>query len=555
MRFVFQPRVRGFASFGLLALTVTCLSGCGGGGGGAGSSSSLDLSLTPSSISTEVLQGDAMTLETTARVFVDSEFSDSAFVIIRDRGSNPIMQSASVIGAGYDYRVEFRTREDLPAGRYSSSFQIDVCSSPSCSTVYASERFAYVLQVKGAANLTALTPLGAAGDWTTPEGNPGRSNYVPVTLDPARFSPRWRFNIPDFIVRTEYPWNPPPERVLSADGAIFFRTMQGTDTSPQSMLAVNEADGSLRWSQRDSAWVMEPVVANGVVYAGTSNDSVPGIRGYDLATGGIVADIAQSYSSSSTLTPADGRLLYAGQLPDQYSSHLVSMNLGTQQIDWSNDFTSPVVPLGDTLLTYTPPSPATAPNDGGLYILRASDGAVVGSIADPDIVVTGPSEAPYFRIMLIPGNTGEVLGRSSTHVALFDTTTGTRRWTAPGRHILGAGEGVTYLYRSETVHVDGLWTQRGFIDAVSNANGTTLWSWEVPRADGILVDVVFTKNIAFISTGRATYAVDLATRATVWTYPRSGELSISRNGVLYIVRGMEHEYWRQDGTIIAINLH
>ena len=39
---------------------------------------------------------------------------------------------------------------------------------------------------------------------------------------------------------------------------------------------------------------------------------------------------------------------------------------------------------------------------------------------------------------------------------------------------------------------------------------------------------------AFISTNLSTYAVDLTTHKTVWSYPVTGNLALSSNGVLYL---------------------
>ena len=47
-------------------------------------------------------------------------------------------------------------------------------------------------------------------------------------------------------------------------------------------------------------------------------------------------------------------------------------------------------------------------------------------------------------------------------------------------------------------------------------------------------EVLLTNTRFFVSTDTTTYAVDLATRLVVWSFPMSGHLALSRNGVLYI---------------------
>ena len=55
--------------------------------------------------------------------------------------------------------------------------------------------------------------------------------------------------------------------------------------------------------------------------------------------------------------------------------------------------------------------------------------------------------------------------------------------------------------------------------------------------------MALTNNLLFVSVGGgydspgATFAVDLESHLTVWSYPMSGELAIGSQGVLYIVQG------------------
>ena len=55
-----------------------------------------------------------------------------------------------------------------------------------------------------------------------------------------------------------------------------------------------------------------------------------------------------------------------------------------------------------------------------------------------------------------------------------------------------------------------------------------------------------TDNLAFVVSEKATYAIDLGTHQAVWSYPYSGTIALSDNGVLYVARS--------DGALGAINL-
>ena len=58
-----------------------------------------------------------------------------------------------------------------------------------------------------------------------------------------------------------------------------------------------------------------------------------------------------------------------------------------------------------------------------------------------------------------------------------------------------------------------------------------LWTWSPPEGTPI-GETVVTNNLLFVSTSQATYAVDLATHGTVWSYPEAGALALSSQGLL-----------------------
>jgi outer membrane protein assembly factor BamB len=59
--------------------------------------------------------------------------------------------------------------------------------------------------------------------------------------------------------------------------------------------------------------------------------------------------------------------------------------------------------------------------------------------------------------------------------------------------------------------------------------------------------VIVTRNLAFVSSESRTVAIDLGTHKAVWSYPLGGDLSISSNGVLYILG-------TNGGALAAVNL-
>ena len=67
-------------------------------------------------------------------------------------------------------------------------------------------------------------------------------------------------------------------------------------------------------------------------------------------------------------------------------------------------------------------------------------------------------------------------------------------------------------------------------------------------AGNVRMQVIVANNLVFIAGVERLYVVDLATHQQVWGYPVTGKMSISENGVLYVVP-------RDGGNLVAVNLH
>jgi outer membrane protein assembly factor BamB len=75
-------------------------------------------------------------------------------------------------------------------------------------------------------------------------------------------------------------------------------------------------------------------------------------------------------------------------------------------------------------------------------------------------------------------------------------------------------------------------------DAISEASGRLLWSWTPPASEfSFYRNVVVTKNLAFVSTDKNVYAIDLKTHQAVRQAPYPGDLAIGAGLVLRISVG------------------
>jgi len=105
----------------------------------------------------------------------------------------------------------------------------------------------------------------------------------------------------------------------------------------------------------------------------------------------------------------------------------------------------------------------------------------------------------------------------------------------------------TPAYDGTVVHVANNNPLR--VEARAEADGSLIWSWTPPAAGDtkFMSEVLLTKNLLIVSTNLSTYAIDRTTHHVAWSYPLSGNLALSPNGILYI-EGM-------GGTLTAINVH
>jgi outer membrane protein assembly factor BamB len=118
------------------------------------------------------------------------------------------------------------------------------------------------------------------------------------------------------------------------------------------------------------------------------------------------------------------------------------------------------------------------------------------------------------------------------------------------------------LFLSEPAIARGVvYTANGTqLEARRESDGILLWSWSpsetnvAPFAAGSpSPNVIVTDNLVFVSTVSNVYAIDIATRTKVWSFPCGGRIALSRNGVLYIAPliGVPTV---AEGTLTAINL-
>ncbi len=83
------------------------------------------------------------------------------------------------------------------------------------------------------------------------------------------------------------------------------------------------------------------------------------------------------------------------------------------------------------------------------------------------------------------------------------------------------------------------------LKVLDETSGQKLWLWQAPQGETLQSNIVLTDTHAFVGTQSATYCIDLAQHAMVWSTPVAGSLALDA-GHLFIAG--------QDGRLTAIAL-
>jgi hypothetical protein len=443
-------------------------------------------------------------------------------------------------------QLQFST--NLAPRTYSGAVELRLCMDLPCTSEYQNSPalLPYTITVLPAANLSPLTPLAGASDWTTFQGNAGHTGYVPVTLDPTRFNRRWKWKVPASDPAIEGVVTP----VVAADGRVHF-VVSGY-FKPSTAYALNEFDRTVAW-RHDFGTIFAvhpPAVGGGKVFMASSGHSDTFMWSFDATSGMMLSKVpfGSQWERYYAPTIVDGSVYTNG---GSYGG-MLSFRVSDGTLNWFNG----------SLLQFDQWTPAVDATHayafigGRFFALDRVSGATSYSIVDANWTFGG------YQQMSTPilAGPGTVIGINSrpffgpvrpVHLINFDTVNRSIRWSLAGTFVSepAVAKGVIYVANGAQ------------LEARSQADGSLLWSWTPnernaePFGNGSQPsNVIVTDNLLFVSTVSSTYAIDLARRNVVWTFPRGGHLALSRSGILYIaprvgVPGVE------PGTLTAINLN
>lgn len=355
-----------------------------------------------------------------------------------------------------------------------------------------------------------------ASEWTTFQGTETHSGYVPVTIDPPVFKEYW--------ITRPIPSASAVHPVVEKDGLVFASSQfYGGGTGY--VVGIDGSSGQVRWSQplpQSGYGTMPVAVGNGGVYLQTIGP--PGyFRSFDATSGS--PRFAVPYVTQWSIFRAPvviGSTVFMGC---GYQDAICAQRTSDGSTVWS---------AGGT---YMEGWTATV-GDGLVYldegekigVFRASDGGLVFEMPNPYDAGGRITESA-----LALGSDNDLLSIRAWRFYAFDLVRKQALWRVDGNFTgsVTVGNGVAYA------------TSETRLEAHSEADGSLLWSW-APTEGPPVGSTILTKNLLFVSSAEATYAIDVASHRTVWSYPAGGgQISLGKAGTLFIAL---------NGSLVAIRL-
>jgi hypothetical protein len=490
------------------------------------------VTVSPTSVSRMVASGTAVSVALSA-VSVDFTFSGTLYAKAGD-GSGVFAPAVTVTKTNSGYTLALTVSKTLAPGHYSGSVTLSLCSDSACAQPEPVPSVAVPFGIDVLSSnspwlgdhLTTLSPWSAVADWTMFQGNAAHTGYVPVDVDPNQFSTRWR--VPAFPAADSSYIHMP----AMAGGELFI-------SGGNILYARRESDGTLVWQHDFSGLafpsVNPPSVANGVVYVAAGQQTSTYMFGFNAADGTLLFQSPMSSQWEHYLAPTvgpQGIYTNAGEYGGLYAFSPSGQQRFFASMGQTSEWTAAVD--ASHVYAYTNGEPGTGGSGGGLTVLDPDTGAVQAFITDPTFV-----NASYeIRGSPVLGAPGSVFAANYANSSLdgsgsgdtlldFDLALNSIAWRIAGDYPS------TPAYNAGVLYVANNNPRR--LEARAEADGSLLWFWTPEGGDtGFVSEVLLTNNMILVSTDVAIYAIDTTSHQAVWSYPLSGRLALSQNGILYI---------------------
>gem|GEM_PF-1470534 len=353
----------------------------------------------------------------------------------------------------------------------------------------------------------------AYASWTTYQGNPSHTGYVPLTLT-SNFSERWVQPLNSTSL----------DPVTAADGMVFV-SKAGYGNNNQ-LFAVTAEDGQIIWN-KDLGYnnsVNPLAYNNGILYVQAGhNSSDDYLRAYTAATGEqIFQSLHSTRSEYCAPTIYDGNVyINGGEDAGVYTfDGVTGEQLWSIELDDENKWTHAV--NEDYVFAFKPIR---------LTAINRQTGAEEFTISHPCPSCSGSSE----ELAPVLGSQKDVIAVYSGRLFSFDLIAKNVKW-----EIARDFDGQPSVANGKVYAISA-----GALTVRNEHDGAQLWTWEPPDGGILEGTLVVTDSHIFASTYSATYAIDLGTHEQVWTYAAGGKLALSEE-TLYIAEN--------SGSLAAIDV-
>jgi len=501
------------------AIAALLVSACGGGGGGgdptptptATTSPPPTVTLSATSAVVRISEGETASLG--FDVAVGGLAGRPAFGDVRIDDSRVRLDQSSGHGSA-NIQVRLETVDFPAGGRTQSNVTFRLCEDASCNNVYP-----------GTTRTFAVDLTVTLEDWAMFQRNAAHTGYVAASYNPADFATLWEWSALE---------GSQPRAVSAEAGTIYVS--EGEDFEPgldpnDRLTAFNSTTGAIRW-QRDmdnNHDISGPTLGDGKLYLtiiGRSNINTLAL--VDSQTGAVTA--TNTFASQLETYPQP--TLFENQVfvaAGYYGGEVYAFNATSGAKQWQMFGTSGVTGgqavAADANYVYYYDGPA-------LTLFNRSTGAIVRSLDNPFDANSGAYA--WHSAMILDGEGGAFgFGQKRTWpyigktLVRFDVEGGTGpRWNTGLQYFAHPALADSRIYAlNETGRV---------IHAIDTATGEIKDGLPVPGTSALRYNVVATPNLLFASTLTDVYAIDRATRATVWTAPTGGMLAITPDNLLVV---------------------
>lgn len=337
--------------------------------------------------------------------------------------------------------------------------------------------------------------------WGNAQGGPDHTGYTPWDLDESNFAVRWNKVFPDV---------PQLHGAAAGDGKVFVSS--DSYYGNQRVYGLASDSGELLWEKAydDISSLNAPAYGDGKVYFQTGGHGDSFVRGVNAVTGELAFATAYSNQWSRYLAPTlfDGQLYMAGG----YYGGMYSHNAETGDQNW---FTNTAQYDG-----FTP-----AVDERYVYAFITDFAAYDRLTGELAYRIDFPNfnwRGYDVGVATVHTGLGNAVAIQSGTLVVFDLEQRSILWERSGSY---TGQPSSHLGQIFAI-------ESGILKVIDESTGSVLWNYEA--SEPLTSNIVVTRTHVFVGGSSTTFAIDLESRASVWSHAEPGELSLSDEGVLYI---------------------